>query len=66
MKEELYHVTLNDNEAGIVIRCLNDKKTELTQNGKFTDAVDELLIKFCTAPKKRSKVTARSERYAER
>ncbi len=62
MKEDLYHITLNDNENSIVIRCLNDKKTELMENGKFTDAIDELLIKFCTAPRKKFKVISRSER----
>lgn len=62
MKEELYQITLNDNENNIVIRCLNDKKTELLSNGKYTDAIDDLLIKFCTAPKKKFKMISRSER----
>lgn len=29
MKEELYHIALDDYEHGVVIRSLNDKKTDL-------------------------------------
>ena len=29
MKEELYHIALDDYEHGVVIRSLNDKKTVL-------------------------------------
>lgn len=45
MKEELYHVVLDDYEHGIVIRCLNDKKTELMEEGKYTDAIDDVFGK---------------------
>lgn len=40
MKEERYHVALDDYEHGIIIRSLNDTKTELKNRGKTTDAVD--------------------------
>ena len=40
MKEELYHIALDDYEHGVVIRSLNDKKTDLKKAGKSTDAVD--------------------------
>ena len=46
MKEELYHIALDDYEHGVVIRSLNDKKTDLKKEGKSTDAVDELIIKI--------------------
>ena len=39
MKEELYHIALDDYEHGVVIRSLNDKKTDLKKEGKSTDAV---------------------------
>ena len=51
-KEELYHIALDDYEHGIVIRSLNDEKTDLMNEGKSTDAVDDLIIKVGTAPKK--------------
>ena len=47
MKEELYHIALDDYEHGVVIRSLNDKKTDLKKEGKSTcllytsDAADE-------------------------
>ena len=55
-KEELYHIALDDYEHGIVIRSLNDEKTDLMNEGKSTDAVDDLNIKVGTAPKKKFKV----------
>ena len=42
MKEERYHVALDDYEHGIIIRSLNDTKTELKNRGKTTDAVEAL------------------------
>ena len=53
MKEDKYQVSLDDNEHGIVIRCLNDKRNELIKEGKYTDAVDDLLVKVGNAPKKK-------------
>ena len=38
MKEERYHIALDDYEHGVVIRALNDTKTELMNEGKSTDA----------------------------
>lgn len=55
-KEELYHIALDDYEHGIVIRSLNDEKTDLMNEGKSTDAVDDLIIKVGIAPKKKFKV----------
>ena len=55
-KEELYHIALDDYEHGIVIRSLNDEKTDLMNEGKSTDAVDDLIIKVGNAPKKKFKV----------
>ena len=55
-KEELYHIALDDYEHGIVIRSLNDEKTDLMNEGKSTDAVDDLISKVGTAQKKKFKV----------
>lgn len=64
MKEERYQVNLDDNEHAIMLRCLNDKRTELIEKGKYTDAVDDLLIKVGNAPLKKVKV--RSDRDESR
>ena len=45
-KEEMYHIALDDYEHGIIIRSLNDEKTDLMNEGKSTDAVDDLIIKI--------------------
>ena len=56
MKEDKYQVSLDDNEHGIVIRCLNDKRNELIKEGKYTDAVDELIIKLSKAKRKKVRI----------
>ncbi len=56
-------VQLEETECGILIRCLNDKRTELIQQDKDTDVVDELLLKVIDAPTRKSK---REREYAER
>ena len=61
MKEERYHIALDDYEHGIIIRSLDDTKTELIKEGKTTDAVDDLIIKVGYAPKKKFKVIERKE-----
>lgn len=54
-REKLYHIALDDYEHGIIIRTLNDKKTDLMNEGKSTDAIDDLIVKVGTAPQKSSK-----------
>lgn len=56
MKEEQFYVALDDYEHGIVIRTLNDERNDLIEEGRSTDAVDDLLIKIGHAPKKKFKV----------
>lgn len=50
MKEERYHLVLDDFEQGVVIRALNDLRTDLISDKRETDAVDEVLLKVCKAP----------------
>lgn len=52
-REKLYHIALDDYEHGIIIRTLNDKKTDLMNEGKSTDAIDDLIVKVGTAPQKK-------------
>ena len=53
MKEVKYHLYLNDNEYSRVIQSLICLKNSLIEQGRYTDAVDEVLIKFTKARKKR-------------
>ena len=55
-REKLYHIAFDDYEHGIIIRTLNDKKTDLMNEGKSTDAIDDLIVKVGTAPQKKFKV----------
>lgn len=56
MKEDRYFVALDDYEHGIVINSLNEKRKDLQNEGKTTDAVDELIVKVGYAPQKKFKV----------
>lgn len=51
-----YYLALDDYEHSLLIHALNDKRNELIQNGKYTDAVDEILVKVIEAPKKKFKI----------
>ena len=66
MKEKEYVIVLDDYEHGVVIRSLNDKKTELKNEGKATDAVDELIVKIGKAPTKKFRVIERDSCHEER
>ena len=62
VKEEKYYVALDEYEHGVVIRSLNDEKTDLNKQGKTTDAVDDLIIKIGHAPTKKFKVVEKDSR----
>lgn len=53
MTEAKYHLYLNDSEYSRVIHSLICLKNSLIEQGRYTDAVDEVLIKFSKARKKR-------------
>ncbi len=62
VKEEKYYVALDEYEHGVVIRSLNDEKTDLKKQGKSTDAVDDLIIKIGHAPTQKFKVVEKDSR----
>lgn len=53
MKEAKYHLYLDDNEYSRVIQSLFCLKNSLIEQGRYTDAVDDVLIKLSKARKKR-------------
>lgn len=53
MKEEKYHLYLDNNEYSKVIQSLVCLKNSLIEQGRYTDAVDDILIKFSKARKRR-------------
>ena len=57
MKAEKYHIYLSEQERSQVIQFLIELKNDLIAQGRYTDAVDDVLIKFTKARKK--KITVR-------
>ncbi len=41
-----YYIAIDDYEYSIIIESLNNLKNKLIADGGYTDAVDELIIKF--------------------
>lgn len=53
MRNDKYHIYLNDEEYRQVLQALIGLKNELAAQGRYTDAVDDVLIKITKAKKKR-------------
>lgn len=53
MKQMDFHIYLTEQERTQVIDALIALKNSLTAQGRYTDAVDEILIKVTKARKKR-------------
>ena len=56
MKNPKYHLYLTSDERRIVINSLIDLRNDLITQGKYTDVIDELIIKFTKAKVKKIKV----------
>lgn len=56
MRKQKYHIYLTEQEWLDVIKSLVDLKTALAAKGKYTDAVDDVLVKLTTAKRKKLKV----------
>ena len=56
MKNKNYHLYLTDTEYTNIISALINLKNNLISQGRYTDAVDELIIKFAHAPLKKFKI----------
>lgn len=56
MREQKYYLVFDEIERGIILRSLNELRNRLLSEGKYTDVVDELLIKFANAKKKKFKI----------
>ena len=55
MKQK-YYLVLNDQEHRLMIESLNQLRNKLIADGKYTDAVDEVLLKIIGAKRKKFKV----------
>lgn len=55
-----YHVYLNYEERRLVIKSLNDLRNRLISESKYTDLIDEVLVKVANAKIKKMKVVSKS------
>ena len=55
MKQK-YYLALNAQELRLMIGSLNQLRNKLIADGKYTDAVDEVLLKIIDAKQKKFKV----------
>ena len=60
MKNTKYHIYLNSEERRLLISSLNDLRNRLIAEGKYTDLVDEVLVKVANAKIKKIKVISKS------
>ena len=56
MREQKYYLAFDEIERGIILRSLNELRNRLLLEGRYTDAVDELLIRFENAKKKKFEI----------
>ena len=56
MKEKKYYIAFDDFERRVVVNCMNEMRNKLIADGKYTDALDEVLLKVIHAKQKKIKV----------
>ena len=56
MREEKFHIYLNDDEYSRVIQSLIRLKKSLIAQGRYTDGVDDVLCKVMLAKKRKLKI----------
>ena len=56
MKEKKYYIALDDFERRGVVNCMNEMRNKLIADGKYTDALDEVLLKVIHSKQKKLKV----------
>ncbi|RGT75002.1 hypothetical protein DWX08_00640 [Ruminococcus sp. AF18-22] len=56
MMKQKYYLVLNDQEHRLIIESMNQLRNKLIADGKYTDAIDEVLLKIIGAKQKKFKV----------
>jgi len=46
MRKRKYYLRLTDKEHRFILQCLLEYRNKILSQGKYTDGVDELLIKY--------------------
>ena len=56
MKDPKYHIYLTNEERSELLKSLIDLKNEMIAQGRYTDVLDEIIVKLYKARKKNIKV----------
>lgn len=56
MRDRKCYIAFDDCERKVIINSLNEMRNRLIAKGKYTDAIDELLLKIIGAKQKKFKV----------
>ncbi len=56
MRNLKYYIAIGEYERRIIISSLNNLRNKLIAEGRYTDAVDDVLVKVVHAPIKKFKV----------
>ena len=56
MRDKKYYIVLDDFERRVIVNCPNEMRNKIIAEGKYTDAVDEVLLKIIGAKQKKFKV----------
>ena len=46
MRKRKYYLRLTDAERRLILQCLLEYRNKLISKGKYTDGVDELIVKY--------------------
>ena len=56
MRDKKYYIVLDDFGRRVIVNCLNEMRNKIIADGKYTDAVDEGILKVINAKTKKFKV----------
>lgn len=56
MRNQKYYIAIDENERKIILNALNALRNKLLAEDRYTDAVDDVLIKVINAPVKKFKI----------
>lgn len=56
MRNPKYYIAIDEYERRIIINSLNNLRNRLIADGRYTDAVDDVLVKVVTVPVRKFKV----------
>ena len=63
MRKQKYYLAIDDYENSIIIDSMNNLRNKLIADRRYTDAVDELIVKFAHALIKKFKIKMTEVKY---